>query len=347
MPITNGLVSVIMPVFDGGELLPLALQSVSRQDYPHLEIIAIDDGSRDNSVHILETFAASYKDRLKILTHPGKQQRGIAASYRLGLEHCTGEYIAFLEQDDVWPRRKISEQIRIFTTIPQVGVVFSEVYSCNAEGRIASKPLTSLVNRPPAARPFQAFWRLLWGNYIYTFSNFMVRSCYIQPNDILAEPAGFQDWMLLLLLSQRCQFYCCHLTQTFWRQRPESYFAQISQLPTFRRIRKLALSKAIERLLAESRSCSASPLYTGPGVALYWRGVIALFSAMERTVSWMRHSLGEQWASVESDSSSLSRELGKPAPMHQAENTIRKELAITLEPKATQPASLHNSMVQD
>ena len=298
MSAINGLVSVIMPVCNGGDLLPLALQSITTQDYPDLEVIAIDDGSVDDSAQILETCVAAGEGRLKVLTHPGRQRRGIAASYRLGLEHCRGEYIAFLEQDDMWPTHKISAQMSIFTTFPEVGVVFSEVYTCDAEGCISTKSYSPLVNRPPTERPFRAFWQLLWGNCVCTFSNFMVRAHQIHPDDIIAEPAGFQDWMLLLLLSRRCQFYFCHSTQTFWRQRPESYFAQLSQLPKFRSTRKLALRQALEKLCAD-RAESVYPLYTGPCARLYWDVVIALLSALEGTACWVRPGIGVQLAGKE------------------------------------------------
>src|SRR5262249_997277 len=258
-------------------------------------VIAIDDGSVDDSARILETCVAACEGRLKVVTHPGRQRRGIAASYRLGLEHCRGGYIAFLEQDDMWPMHKRTEKVSIFTTFPEVGVVLSEVYMCDTAGRISARSYNSLVNSPPTERPFRAFWQLLWGNCVCTFSNFMVRAHQIHPDDIIAEPAGFQDWMLLLVLSRRCQFYCCHSTQTFWRQRPESYFAQLSQLPKFRSTRKLALRQALEKLCAD-RAGSVYPLYTGPGARLYWDAVIALLSAIERTAHWVRHSLGVQLA---------------------------------------------------
>lgn len=292
MSASHGLVSVIMPVFNGGEFLPLALQSVSTQDYTDLEIIAIDDGSVDDSRQVLETFAASCAGRLKVVTHAGRQRQGIAASYRLGLQHCRGEYIAFLEQDDVWPTHKIAAQLRVFAALPEVGVVFSDVYPCDEAGRIAVQPYQPLVNRPPTERPFCAFWRLLWGNFVCTFSNFMVRSQHIHPDDIIAEPAGFQDWMLLLLLSRRCQFYYCNTTKTFWRQRPESYFAQLSQLPTVKRTRKLALKNVLDTMLSGSTSCRVYPFYTGPWARLSWDVLIAVLSALDSAVDRVRHSTG-------------------------------------------------------
>ncbi len=142
----NHLVTVIMPVFNGGDLLPIALESVRKQDYPNLEIIVVDDGSIDESKEVLESFANSWSGCMKILTHPERKRQGIAASYRLGYEHCMGEYIAFLEQDDVWSVNKISEQIKVFNAFPEVGVDFSDVYTCDEEGRVETKAFKTLIN---------------------------------------------------------------------------------------------------------------------------------------------------------------------------------------------------------
>ena len=246
------LVSVIMPVFNGGDLLPIALESIRKQDYPNLEIIVVDDGSTDESKEVLESFADTWSGCMKILTHPGRKREGIAASYRLGYKHCRGEYIAFLEQDDIWSVNKISEQIKVFNAFPEVGVVFSDVYTCDGEGSVSAKAFKALINRPPTEQPFNAFWQLLWGNCVSTFSNIMVRHNQITLSDIITSPGGFQDWMLLLLLSSRCKFYYCSKTRIFWRQRQDSYHAKLRQMPKYRSLRKLALRNAIELVTEEN-----------------------------------------------------------------------------------------------
>ncbi len=68
----------------------------------------------------------------------------------------------------------------------------------------------------------RAFRRMLWGNCVSTFSNIMVRRSLVNGStDIIMEPEGFQDWMLLLL-SRRCCFYHSSRTKTFWRRRANS-----------------------------------------------------------------------------------------------------------------------------
>ena len=290
----NHLVSVIMPVFSGGDLLPITLESVRNQDYPNLEIIVVDDGSIDKSKEVLESFANSWSGCMKVLTHPGRKRRGIASSYRLGLKHCRGEYIAFLEQDDVWSVNKISEQIKVFDAFPEIGVVFSDVYTCDEEGRVATKAFKTLINRPPTERPFNAFWRLLWGNYVSTFSNIMVRHNQINISDIITSPGGFQDWMLLLLLSSRCKFYHCSRTKILWRQRQDSYHARLRQYPKYRNLRKLALRNSIEKLRRERHSIYYQHTYIEYFFKSYWLSVISLVSAAEKMADFYRRRVSRE-----------------------------------------------------
>ncbi len=282
------MVSVIVPVFNGGRFLPIALQSVGFQDYGNLEVVGVDDGSTDKSLEILESFRESGSRPMKILTHPGGRRMGIAASYRLGLGHSEGEFIAFLEQDDAWEANRISTQIEIFETFPEVGVVFSDVHTWDEAGQVATDPFQALLNSTPKERPFRAFRRLLWGNCLSTFSNVMVRRSQLQgSSDIISEPEGFQDWMFLLQISRRCHFYHSNRSRTLWRQRPDSYHATLRREPGYRKRRKLALRAAVDKTLVDAQTsprsreqrlrraywlCLTSALNSLEGVAGFFRG---------------------------------------------------------------------------
>jgi len=289
MNTTNDLVSVIMPVCNGGDLFQRALESVRTQDHPNFEIIVVDDGSTGGTGRTLKSFSKSWSGDMKVLTHPFKERRGIAASYRLGLEHARGKYIAFLEHDDFWLNNKISEQIKVFDAPAEVGVVFSDVYTLDEAGTVSPKPFKPLINRPPPDQPFDAFWRLVYGNCTLTFSNIMICRDQINISDIITEPEGFQDWMLLLLLSSRCKFYHCSRTKTFWQQRQDSYHAHLKLSPTYRSLRRLALKNAIRRILQERQSRVSSGLYTGYFSEAYWHLAIYLFSAAEATADFLRN----------------------------------------------------------
>jgi len=98
------LASVVIPVCNAEPYLEDTLESVFAQTYPHIEIIAVDDGSKDRSVDILE----SHSDRLVLI----KQKNGGAAVARnRGVREARGKWIAFLDADDLWSPDKIQRQL--------------------------------------------------------------------------------------------------------------------------------------------------------------------------------------------------------------------------------------------
>jgi glycosyltransferase involved in cell wall biosynthesis len=92
----NTAISVIIPVYNADKYLTRCLSSVQQQSMKDLEILCINDGSTDESLHLLEKFAE--KDgRFKIISQPNK---GLSASRNVGLEKATGDYVFFLDADD-------------------------------------------------------------------------------------------------------------------------------------------------------------------------------------------------------------------------------------------------------
>jgi glycosyltransferase involved in cell wall biosynthesis len=102
--LVSDLVSVVVPVRNAERYLEAALTSVLAQSYPHIEIIAVDDGSDDRSVEILERYAG----RVTLLRQPN---RGAAAARNRGVRAARGEWIAFIDADDVWSPTKVQRQL--------------------------------------------------------------------------------------------------------------------------------------------------------------------------------------------------------------------------------------------
>ncbi len=104
----DGLVSVIMPVFNAEETLQRAVASVQAQDYPDWEVILIEDGSSDGSADLCADLAAA-DPRIQVLHQP--RNSGAAAARNSGLKIARGRYIAFLDADDEWLPEKLSCQL--------------------------------------------------------------------------------------------------------------------------------------------------------------------------------------------------------------------------------------------
>ncbi len=101
-------VSVIIPTYNRADLLPRAIDSVLNQTYRDLELIIVDDGSTDNTKEIVEKYQKK-DERIKYLWE--ENSGGPARPYNLALKQCQGEFIAFLDSDDVWLPEKLERQI--------------------------------------------------------------------------------------------------------------------------------------------------------------------------------------------------------------------------------------------
>jgi glycosyltransferase involved in cell wall biosynthesis len=101
-----------------------AIESVLGQTYRNWELLLVDDGSSDQSTHLARQFAESHPMKVHYLAHPGRQNCGMSASRQLGISEASGEYVAFLDSDDVWVPDKLAEQVAILEGYPEAGMVY-------------------------------------------------------------------------------------------------------------------------------------------------------------------------------------------------------------------------------
>jgi len=117
-------VSVITIFLDEERFLAEAIESVRAQTFSDWELILVDDGSRDRSTAIAKSFVDCDPSRIRSLQHPGHGNRGMSASRNLGLRAARGEFVAFLDGDDVWLPEKLTEQIAIMDAFPRAALVY-------------------------------------------------------------------------------------------------------------------------------------------------------------------------------------------------------------------------------
>lgn len=118
------LVSVIINFLDAEQFLQEAIASVFAQTYTNWELLLVDDGSTDASTEIALQCARRHPAKVRYLQHDGHQNRGASASRNLGSSKAKGEYIAFLDADDVWLPRKLEEQVEILEAQPEAVMVY-------------------------------------------------------------------------------------------------------------------------------------------------------------------------------------------------------------------------------
>lgn len=112
------LVSVIIPVYNGGRYLRAALESVFAQTYRPFEVIVVDDGSVDDSGVIAQSFPE--------VRYINQANQGVAAARNNGIEAARGEFLAFLDQDDLWTPEKLRLQMDQLLSHPDLGYTLTQ-----------------------------------------------------------------------------------------------------------------------------------------------------------------------------------------------------------------------------
>lgn len=105
----NPLVCVVMPAYNAAEYIKDAVLSVMAQTYKNWELLIIDDGSTDTTSEIVEKIAAE-DSRISYIKN--EKNMGVARTRNRGMDLCKGDYIAFLDSDDMWHPEKLKEQIK-------------------------------------------------------------------------------------------------------------------------------------------------------------------------------------------------------------------------------------------
>ncbi len=121
------LVSCIIIFLNGEKFIEEAIESIFSQTYPNWELLLVDDGSTDNSTVIALEYAQKYPEKVRYLEHENHQNRGMSASRNRGIDHAQGEYIAFLDTDDVWLSHKLEQQVDILKSQPEAAMVYGQI----------------------------------------------------------------------------------------------------------------------------------------------------------------------------------------------------------------------------
>jgi glycosyltransferase involved in cell wall biosynthesis len=117
------LISVILCFYNEERFLTEAVQSVLAQDYTNWELLLVDDGSSDKSVMQAKAFCSEFPGKVVYVEHENHTNKGLSASRNAGIKKAKGEYVAFLDADDVWLPEKLSFQYNLFRTHQNITVV--------------------------------------------------------------------------------------------------------------------------------------------------------------------------------------------------------------------------------
>ena len=122
------LVTVVIPNYNCARFLPAALDTVLAQTYPNVEVIVVDDGSKDDSIEVLKP----YEPRIRVIR---QKNQGVSAARNQGIEASRGELVAFLDADDEWHPEKLEKQVALFLARPSVGLVHCAIEYIDESGK--------------------------------------------------------------------------------------------------------------------------------------------------------------------------------------------------------------------
>jgi glycosyltransferase involved in cell wall biosynthesis len=128
-------ISVIIPFYNGAAFLKEAIESVLSQEISNIEIIAIDDGSTDNSA---EQIAKINDSRIKVIR---QENAGAAAARNNGVQIASGDYISFLDADDAWAPNKLKLQIAEMEENADINMVFGQVKEFHDASVLSNAPI--------------------------------------------------------------------------------------------------------------------------------------------------------------------------------------------------------------
>lgn len=160
---SSGLVKVVVTSYNRPDWARIALDSVLAQTYENLHVVVVDDHSPDGTAKFLDAYAAAHPARVTVIKK--LVNRGVADSIRLGIElGPQADYIAFLNDDDIWLPEKLARQIEVFEQDPEVGLVITEGDLIDASGQrtgrysgdfagLSGVDLVSLLRNNPACPP--------------------------------------------------------------------------------------------------------------------------------------------------------------------------------------------------
>lgn len=138
------LVSVITPVYNAERFISDTIKSVQSQSYDDWELLLIDDCSTDNSVDLIRE-AQSYDQRIRLVSM--QKNSGAGASRNKGIIESKGDFLTFLDADDLWDRQKLSKQVK-FMVDHKYAFTFTDYYFADADGNSTGKRVftPSMIN---------------------------------------------------------------------------------------------------------------------------------------------------------------------------------------------------------
>ncbi|WP_407305258.1 glycosyltransferase family 2 protein [Acinetobacter sp.] len=132
---TMPLVSVIIPCYNHEKFVQDSIRSVINQSYENIELIIIDDGSKDSSIEKIKEMIVLCKQRFTRFEFISRSNKGLSTTLNEALEWCEGEYLSPQDSDDIMLSNKIEKQVKILSDNKNIVAVFGAIYLIDEENQ--------------------------------------------------------------------------------------------------------------------------------------------------------------------------------------------------------------------
>lgn len=209
------LISVITPAYNAEKTIERTIRSVLNQTYTNFEFLIVNDGSQDKTLEMISRFQ---DQRIKVFS---QTNQGHSATRNRGILEATGEYITFLDADDIWVSDKLEAQLNALQKNPQADIVYSWSNFIDENDQLLHHGCYVKVNG-------NVYTKLLNGNFIENGSNLLVRrSALLSVGNFDETLLTASDWDLWLRLAAQYQFVCVPVPQVLYRVSSTSVSANI------------------------------------------------------------------------------------------------------------------------
>jgi len=292
-------VSVLLTCYNHLAYLPLALDSVLKQTVTDLEILIIDDVSTDGT---REWLAAELPDDSRIRVILNGNNLGTYATLNVGLEAANGEFIAILNDDDLWAPAKLERQLALFDKHSEVGLVHTDGWFIDGEGR--QMPGSPLGFEFPRTETGDVLLPLIYANKIIASAALVRRECFAKVGAFDLGYFGSGDWDMWLRIAEHfaigyvdepLTFYrvhgsnASHKLDRIWRDDQVLRERIVDKMPSYSK--KGFPPGAFRRAMAHNWAClgTVRTLNGDPssGRAAYWQSLVLQPKRLKSLARWV------------------------------------------------------------
>jgi glycosyltransferase involved in cell wall biosynthesis len=211
------IISIIIPAYNSEKTIKRTVESILNQSFSNFELIIINDGSNDSTLDVISSI---YDSRIKVFTYPNA---GANVGRNRGINLAEGEFVSFIDADDIWTQDKLQSQFQALQDNPEATVSYSWTDYINEEDEFVVTGTHITANG-------DVYEELLLTNFLENGSNPLIRK------DALIELGGFdeslsagQDWEMWLRLATKYKFVAVPKVQILYRLSPKSQSSNLTR----------------------------------------------------------------------------------------------------------------------